>query len=83
MATVAIRINFESATIVHVSVIPMFRKRGFAKFMTIAALKLESLDDHHLVILHATDMARSLYEKIGFNPICKLSAYTWPGESGF
>ena len=83
VATVAIRINPESATIVHVAVLPEFRKRGFAKFMTKAALKLESLDDHHLVILHATAMARSLYKKIGFNPICKLSAYTWPGESGY
>ena len=83
VATVAIRINSESATIVHVSVLPEFRKRGFAKFMTIAALKLESLDDQHLVILHSTEMARSLYEKIGFKPICKLSAYTWPGEACF
>ena len=61
VATVTIRINPQSATIVHVSVLPEFRKRGFAKFMTKAALKLDSLDDHHLVILHATNMARSLF----------------------
>ena len=30
----------------------------------------------HLVILHSTEMARGLYEKFGFKPICKLSAYT-------
>ena len=83
VATFTIRINPQAATIVHVSVLPEFRKRGFAKFMTISALKLTSLDDRHLVILHSTEMARSLYEKIGFKPICKLSAYTWPGEDCF
>lgn len=67
------------ANILNVYVQPGFRRRGLARALTETALDWCRLNGVHMVILHASDAGRSIYEALGFKATNEMSLLLDPG----
>ena len=56
------------------------RGLGLGREVCLHALAAARLRGHRTAILHATPMAISLYEKIGFRPVAPIKVFTAPGS---
>ncbi|MFD1677147.1 GNAT family N-acetyltransferase [Alicyclobacillus fodiniaquatilis] len=54
---------------------PPFRKKGYARMLTNAALEWFSEKNIRLFRLHASDTARHLYESLGFTPTPEMGLF--------
>lgn len=69
-------LNYQgTASIYCVATLPEFRQRGFGSAITLAPLEqAASLGLKHAV-LHASEMAVGMYQKLGFDERCRLPVY--------
>ena len=68
------------AGIYNVTTLPEARGRGIGTAMTVQPLLDARLKGYRAGILQSSEMGYSVYEKIGFKEVCKISIYTWrPG----
>lgn len=63
------------ASIYGVTVLPPARGRGIASAMMSEALRRASESGARRIVLHSSNMARSLYLRMGFREVCMLDVY--------
>jgi len=77
-ATASLELGDQAATLINVGVLPEKRRQGLGTALASAALDLARREGQGLAVLQATLPGRPLYEKLGFEPACLLSAYCPP-----
>jgi hypothetical protein len=55
---------------------------GIGTMVTLAALQAARRLGYRVGILQATEMGKSVYERIGFVELCKFNYYTWERNIG-
>ena len=66
------------AGIYAVSTIPQERRRGHATALTLSMMEMAWEKGAQAIVLEATKIAVSLYEKLGFHPVCHYDSYICP-----
>lgn len=65
------------AGISNVATLPNHRRRGIGSAITLEALLDARRAEYRIGVLFASEMGRSLYEKLGFATYCTASCYLW------
>ena len=65
------------AGIYNVGTLPDARRRGIGTLMTQWIMKCAREKDCHLAVLTATPLAQSIYHKLGFQNVGKVSFFLW------
>lgn len=68
----------EVATIHGVATVPEFRRRGFGRAVTWAAVQAGAARGCKSAALRASDISYEMYRKMGFVPVCKHRTYAPP-----
>lgn len=66
------------AGIYHVATLPEHRGQGIGTAMTSLPLREALEQGYRLGVLESSQMGFSLYQRLGFQQYCTLSAYVWP-----
>jgi len=77
VATTTLFINRGVAGIHNVGTLPGARGRGVGSALTLAALHEARARDLDVAVLHASEMGRPIYERLGFQTICVGGMYRW------
>ena len=67
----------EAAGIYCVATLPEFRERGFGQAITLIPLRFAAYQGIKHTVLHASEMAVSMYQKLGFREYCRLNGYLY------
>ncbi len=70
----------ETAEITGVQTIEAFRRRGYGRAMTWAAIAEAQRRGCHTIVLTATEMGHPLYLKMGFKDVCSYRTYEPPNK---
>jgi ribosomal protein S18 acetylase RimI-like enzyme len=62
----------DAAGLYYVSTVPEVRRRGIGTAVTVAALAHARARGRRLAVLHATDMGRPIYHRLGFRERCRI-----------
>jgi ribosomal protein S18 acetylase RimI-like enzyme len=65
------------AGIYGIATIPEARRRGIGSAMTLYALRAARAYGYRVAILSPTEMGKNIYQRIGFQEVCKLQFYRW------
>jgi len=68
------------ALVINVSTLPEARRRGIGRAMTVAACAFALERGYRLAVLGSSDMARGLYERLGFELVGKSLGFVDGGE---
>jgi ribosomal protein S18 acetylase RimI-like enzyme len=63
------------ALVINVSTLPDVRRRGIGRAMTVAACAFALERGYRLAVLGTSDMARGIYERLGFEPVGESVGY--------
>gem|GEM_PF-1482574 len=74
-ATASLKLDDQAATLINVGVLPEKRRRGLGLALTFGAVDLALQEGQRLMVLQSTLPGRPLYQMLGFEPACLLSAY--------
>lgn len=78
IGTVMLYTDYHKNAGIHaLGVSPAFRRRGFAKEITIAALQLLINENPENIFLQASDAAVNLYRKLGFKDQFEMHTYSF------
>ena len=80
VATSAILIGAGVAGVYCVGTVPSARRQGAATAVTLAGLLEARAQGYHVGVLGATTMGYSVYQRLGFKPVCTLSSHTFSPE---
>ena len=53
------------------------RKNGIGSVMTFHSLEIAKRQGYNVGVLTSSEMAQSMYEKLGFSEVCKIHQYLW------
>jgi ribosomal protein S18 acetylase RimI-like enzyme len=71
-----------TAGIYHAATLEPFRRRDFGTTMTLHVLRMGAAARCQVAILQASEMGRSLYERMGFRTVAAYRTYMRPAASG-
>lgn len=84
VATAEVYLDGAVAGIYSVATLASHRGRGFGNAMTKAAINEAKQHGAKIAVLHASNMGRSLYERLGFEAVGLLREYIWfPGVNNY
>lgn len=69
------------AGIYTVGTIPEARRKGIGTEITLVPLREARDRGYHVGVIHPSEMALKVYQRIGFKEYCKIGVYRWLGET--
>ena len=61
--------------------IPEARRKGIGTEITLVPLREARDRGYHVGVIHSSEMAVKVYQRIGFKEYCNIGIYRWLGET--